>query len=107
MKPEKEEKIEEKIEDTAPDGKLFFYVALCACVFGAVALGLAFTVLGIYALIASVLVEYGALAFLNAQKKRGNFTACKVIRIICYVIIALDAALLIGVTIYKGLNLSV
>ncbi len=95
---------EEKTENNAPESKLFFRIALCACVLGAVALGLSFTALGIYATIASVLVEFGALAFLNSQKKKGYFTACKVVRIFCYVIVALAAAIVIGGIIYKAYN---
>ena len=48
---------------------VFICIAAAACALGAVAFGLAFTRLGIYSLICSVLFELASLAFCNAQKK--------------------------------------
>lgn len=81
-----------------------FYVALCACVLGAVAFGLAFTKLAIYSLIASILFEIAALGFCNTQKKTNNFKAVTYLKIVIYILLALFTAFFMGGIIYVSLK---
>ena len=81
-------------------GRLFAYIAIGLIVAGAVSLGLIFTVLGIYALIASILFEIAALAFVNIQKRKNDFKELKIIKIIAYVALGITAAVFVGGIIY-------
>ncbi len=85
-------------------GAIRFYLAVCCCALGAAAFGLAFTRLGVYSLIASVLFELASLAFCNAQKKTGALKAVKYVTIVAYVLLVLFIALFIGGIIYSSFN---
>lgn len=82
--------------------KIFFYIAIVSCALGAVAFGLAFTKLGIYSLICSVIFELASLAFCNAQKKANNFKAVKYVRIAAYILLGIFVAFFIGGIIYAS-----
>ena len=69
-------------------GNIYAYVAIGLIVGGAVALGLSFTKLGIYSLIASLLLEMGAMSFINVQKKKNNLKWLFYIRIAAYILFA-------------------
>lgn len=85
-------------------GKAFLFVAIGLEVFGAVSLGLIFTVLGIYALIASVIFGLAALAFCNTQKKKNPVPALKYVIILGYVLTAAAALIFIGGIIWSSLK---
>ncbi|MDE6001091.1 MAG: hypothetical protein K2G96_02060 [Clostridia bacterium] len=83
-------------------GKAYAYIAVALLIAGAVALGLIFTKLGIYALIAAVLFQLGALSFANVQKKKNNFKYLKIIMICSYVLLGVSVLLFIGGIIYAS-----
>ena len=83
---------------------VFICIAAAACALGAVAFGLAFTRLGIYSLICSVLFELASLAFCNAQKKANNVKAVKYVKITAYVLLGIFAAFFIGGVIYVSFS---
>ena len=82
--------------------KAYFYVAIGACVLAATAFGLSFSFMGIYALIASLLLELCALSFCVTQKKKNPFPALKFVFIAAYVLLGLSVALFIGGLIYSA-----
>ena len=84
--------------------KTYFYIGVAACALGAVAFGLAFTVLKIYALIASILLELVALSFLGTQKKKNDFKAVFYVKIVAYALLIAFLAFFIGGIIYMGVN---
>ena len=100
MKKHNEEK-----EETLPqqsDFKIYFYIAIAACVLSAAAFGLCFTFMCIYALISSIMLGLCSLAFCNAQKKKNNFKAVLYVRISAYCVTGIAALLFIGGLIYSA-----
>ena len=81
--------------------KLYFYIAIACTVLGAVFFGLTFTVLKVYALLASIVFCLASLSLLGAQKKRQNFTGVKILLIVTYVLFGLFVALLLGGVIWS------
>lgn len=75
--------------------KKCFWTAIGCCAAGAVFFGLMFTVLGVYALLASLICELASVSLLNGQKKYGYFNACKVLRVVSYVIMAAGVAVMV------------
>lgn len=90
-------------EQKAGGGKIHFYVGAAACVAGAVAFGLAFTALGIYALISSVIIEIGALCFLRIQIKRNRFKAALIFYTAAYVLLGAFVLFFICGVIFSGI----
>ena len=86
------------------NGKTYFYIAIAALVLSAVALGLAFSPLGVYSLIASVIFEITALSLLATQKKKYYFKGVLYLTVIAYSLMALSAALFIGGMIYNSIQ---
>ena len=77
-------------------GKLYAYLSIAFIVLSAVFLGLMFTVLGIYALIGSILSALAALAFANVQKRKNDFNGLKIIRIAAYAFLIISMAVFAG-----------
>ncbi len=100
MKEKKEVQENEEIKSTT---KVYFYIAIAACVLSIVAFGLSFSVLGIYSLIASLILELCALSFCVTQKKKNPFPALKFVFIAAYVLLALSAALFVGGLVYSAI----
>lgn len=73
-------------------GKTYAYIAIALIALSAVSFGLAFTMLGIYAIIASVLCSLAALAFADVQKRKNNFKRLVIIRICAYVTLGISVA---------------
>ena len=70
-----------------------YYIAIGALVLAAVALGCTFIPsIGVYFLIASVLLELTALSFLSTQKKKNNFKAVFYVSIVAYVFLGASVA---------------
>lgn len=87
---------------TASGTKIYFYIAIACTAVAAISFGLSFSVLGIYALIASIISELCALSFAATQKKKNPFPALKFVFIATYALLALSAALFIGGLIYSA-----
>ena len=100
MKEKKEVQENEEIKSTT---KTYFYIAIAACVLSAVAFGLSFSFMGIYALISSLILELCALSFCVTQKKKNNFPALKFVFIAAYVLLALSALLFVGGLVYSAI----
>ena len=80
-----------------------YFCGIAGIILSAVAFGLSFLpAVGVYALIISVLFELAALAFLSAQKKRGDAPFLKAATATAYVLLALSLALFIGGLIYSA-----
>jgi hypothetical protein len=82
--------------------KTYFWIAVASFVSGGVFLGLSFTVMGVYSLFASMIIELAAVSFLNAQKKRNYFFICKVIRVLSYAVMLVAFGLVVGLIAYKA-----
>ena len=82
--------------------KLYAYIAIGLAAAGAVALGLSFTVLGMYALIASALFEIASITFINLQKKRQDFKWLVFIKTAAYVLLIAALVVFIGGTIWSS-----
>jgi hypothetical protein len=83
------------------DLKQHFWIALVCFILGAVALGLSFTVLGVYSLFASMILELCSVTFLNVQKKHNYFFFCKVLRVASYVVMLAAIGMVLGLIAYK------
>lgn len=96
------EKTEEnrKPEKQSYNGNAYFFIAIGACALGVIAFGLAFTKLGLYSLICSIILQLAALSFLNTQKKVNNFKAVFYVKIAAYALLAIFALFFIGGLIY-------
>lgn len=70
---------------------------------GAVALGLIFTVLGIYSLIASVILSLSALTFINVQKRKNDFAKLKIFKVCAYVVLGVAVAIFVGGLIWSAI----
>lgn len=84
-------------ENDAPQNKNNFWIAVVCCALGGLFFGLSFTVMGVYALFSSMILELAAVSFLNAQKRHGYFLACKILRVVSYVIMAVGVGFVIGI----------
>lgn len=94
---DEEQKQEENIKSTT---RIYFYIAAVCCALGAVAFGLTFTALGIYSLIAAILLEIAALAFSNTQQRKNNFKAVFYVKVITYALLIAFLVFFIGGIIY-------
>ena len=97
---EKKEIEENEVKSTS---KTYFYIAIGACVLSAVAFGLSFSFMGIYALIASLILELCALSFCVTQKKKNPFPALKFVFIAAYILLSLSGLLFVGGLVYSAI----
>lgn len=91
--------------DEYKGGRIYFYVALGCFILGFVLLVLSFVVgqSGTTLLFISMLAQLVSVSFLNAQKRREEFTACKILRYLSYAaMIAAIAIVLIGISVITG-----
>lgn len=88
---------ESKPEESGKTSLVYFYIAIGCFALGCVLFGISFAIkgAGVYLLISSMISTLASVSFLNAQKKHGETAACKVIRILSYVVMA--AALIVFV----------
>ena len=86
------------------EGKLFAFVAIGLCAAGAIAFGLSFTVLGIYALIASLIFQIAALTFVNLQKKKNDLKWLLYVRIAAYTLFVAALFLFAGGAIWSAVK---
>lgn len=84
-------------------GKTYAYIAVGLICLSCVAIGLIFTVLGIYSLIASVLFCLASLSFINIQKRKNNFTGLKIITVCAYTALGIALLIFIGGLIWSML----
>ena len=75
--------------------KLFIFVAIGLIALGAVALGLYFTVLGIYALVTSLVLEFAAMICTNIQKRRNDLKWLKFVNLAAYAVFFAAVAVLV------------
>ena len=72
---------------------IYVLIAVVCMSVGAVALGLSFTSLGNYALVASMILGVAAVTLINLQQKKKNFKQLLYFKIAAYVIFAAALAL--------------
>ena len=75
--------------------KLFLFIAIVLIVAGAVALGLYFTALGIYALVASAVLEFAAMICTNVQKKINDLKWLKFVKLAAYAVFFAAVAVIV------------
>ena len=68
--------------------KLYLIIAIALMALGAVALGLSFTALGSYALVACMVIEVVAVTFINLQQKKESFKWLFYLKIGAYLLFA-------------------
>ena len=76
-------------------GKLLVFIAIGLIALGAVALGLYFTVLGIYALVTSLVLEFAAMICTNIQKRRNDLKWLKFVNLAAYAVFFAAVAVLV------------
>ena len=74
MNDNKQLKDEERKTDEEYTGKTYAYIGLGLMAGAALFFGLSFTVMGIYSLIASILLSLASITFINLQKKKYDFS---------------------------------
>ena len=77
------------------DSKLYLFIAIGFMVAGAVALGVSFTVLGRYALIACMVLVTVAMTFINLQRRKKDFKWLLYFRIGAYILFVVPVVLFI------------
>ncbi|MDE7163378.1 MAG: hypothetical protein K2O44_04790 [Clostridia bacterium] len=77
-------------ENGGKNSLLCFYIAAVCFALGCVLFGISFAIkgAGVYLLISSMISELACVSFLNGQKKHGEIKACKIIRILSYIVMA-------------------
>lgn len=81
--------------------RAYFYIAIGLIALAAVAFGCTFIQgVGVYTLIASVILELAALSFLSTQKKKNHFKAVFYATIVAYVLLVISMLLFTGGLIY-------
>ena len=84
------------------EGKTYAFIAIGLIAVGAVWLGVSFTKLGLYALIASMLFEITAMTFINLQKNKNNLKWLIYLKIAAYALFIFSAVLFVGGTIWSS-----
>ena len=77
------------------EGKTYAFIAIGLIAVGAVWLGVSFTKLGIYALIASICLEFAAMTLVNLQKRKYDFSWLKYIKLAAYIVFSAAIAVLV------------
>lgn len=79
---------EETGENGGKKSYLFMFIAMGCFFAGCILFALAFVIKGVgnYMLIASMICELASVSFLNAQKRHVETAACKVLRILSYIV---------------------
>lgn len=81
--------------------RVYFFISIGLLILAGIAFGCTFiNGVGVYALIASVLLELAALSFLSTQKKKNNFKAIFYVTMAAYILLALSLLLFAGGLIY-------
>lgn len=82
--------------------RVYFYIAAGALALAATAFGLAFSPLGVYALIASIILDIAGLSFLTTQRKKNNFRGVLYLTIVAYALLAVTVTIFIIGMIYNA-----
>lgn len=85
-------------------GKTYAYIAVGLTGLASVAIGLSFTVLGIYSLISSILLSLASLSFVNIQKRKNYFARLKIIMICAYTVLCIGGVIFIGGLIWSAIS---
>ena len=91
---------EQKNEPSKYDKKTYVFIAIGLIAAGAVWLGLSFTKLGIYSLIASMLFEITAMTFINLQKNKNDLKWLIYVKIAAYALFIFAVVLFVGGTVW-------
>ncbi len=92
-------------QDTVPyTGRTYAYIAIALTALSALAIGLSFTVLGIYSLISAVLLSLASLTFVNVQKKKNDFPKLKIINICAYTVLGICLIIFTGGIIWSAIK---
>ena len=97
-----ENKNEQNNEPAKYQKKTYVFIAIGLIAAGAVALGLSFTKLGIYSLIASMLFEIAGITFVNLQQKKNDLTWLLYVKIVAYALFVAALLLFAGGTIWAS-----
>ena len=102
MNDNKQLKDEEHKTDEDYTGKTYAYIELGLMAGAALFFGLSFTVMGIYSLIASILLSLASITFINLQKKKYDFKWLIYIKIVAYIIFAVIFLFFAGGILWSG-----
>ena len=101
----KDRKDKENLPPEQPyTGRTYAYIAVVLCFACALFFGLAFTVMGIYSLIASILLSLASLSFVNVQKRKNNFKNLIYVKVCAYILLAICAGFFIGGIIWSAVK---
>jgi hypothetical protein len=91
---------QQEIED---ENKVCFWVSVGLFAVGLIlfVVSLFVTVIGFYGILASMIAQLAAITFLNVQKKHGYFFACKVIRVLSYIVMIAGFLVVCGNVVIK------
>lgn len=83
--------------------KTYAYVSIGLIAASAAAFGLTFTAMGIYSLIAAVLLALASLSFAGIQKKKNNFKWLLIVKIAAYAALIVYIGFFIGGIIWSAI----
>lgn len=86
--------------DNKNDDKIYAFIAIGLAAAGTVALGISFTALGIYSLIAAMLLEITSITFVNLQKKKNDLKWLIYVKVFAYALFVAALFLFAGGTIW-------
>lgn len=81
------------------DKKTYAYIATGLIIVGAILFGVSFTVLGIYALSASMISEIAAITFVNLQEKKNKLNWLIYLKVAAYAVFIAALLVFVGGTI--------
>ena len=97
-----EENKNERKPPVKHESKIYAFIAIGLAAAGAVTLGLSFTKLGVYSLIASMLFEIVAITFINLQKKKNDFKWLVYVKAVSYALFIASVFLFAGGTVLSS-----
>ena len=83
------------------DKKTYAYIAIGLIIAGAIAFGVSFTALGIYALTASMIFEIAAITFINLQDKKNKLKWSIYVKVAAYAVFVAALLVFVGGTIWS------
>ncbi len=91
----------DKKDEQKYEKKTYAYIAIGLIIAGAVALGVSFTKLGIYALVSSMIFEIAAITFVNLQKKKNDLKWLLYVKVAAYAIFIAALLIFVGGTVWS------
>ena len=84
------------------NNKTYAYIAIGLIIVGAIAFGVSFTKMGIYALSASMICEIAAITFVNLQEKKNKLNWLIYLKVAAYAVFIAALLVFVGGTIWSS-----